>query len=151
MALEREYVLPHLIAKLADDDPNRTFYQQVDGPEFTHAQFHNGNLIWAEAFRRAGIEAGRNVAVMMPTNVDAYHAWMGLAWLRAIEVPLNTMFRGRMLAYIVDNCDADTIVIGSAFVDRLAEIAAELPKLKTVIVPDADDGRHRSSVHGADT
>ncbi len=138
MALDRDLVLPHLIAKLARDTPDRTFYQQVDGPERTHVQFHNGNMVWAGAFRRLRIEAGRTVAVMMPTTVDAYHAWMGLAWLRAIEVPLNTMFRGRMLSYIVDNCDAETLVIGSAFVDRLPEIAGELPKLKTVIVPDAE-------------
>lgn len=138
MALDRDLVLPHLIAQLATDAPDRIFYQQVDGPEFTRAQFHEGNRRWADAFRRLGIEAGQNVAVMMPTNVEAYHAWMGLAWLRAIEVPLNTMFRGRMLAYIVDNCDAETFVMGSAFVDRLPEIATELPKLKRVIVPDAD-------------
>jgi crotonobetaine/carnitine-CoA ligase len=136
--LDRDLVLPHLIAKLASESADRLFYQQVDGPELTHAQFHEGNLRWADAFRRLGIEAGQNVAVMMPTTVDAYHAWMGLAWLRAIEVPLNTMFRGRMLSYIVDNCDAETFVVGSAFVDRLPDIASDLPKLKRVIVPDAD-------------
>jgi carnitine-CoA ligase len=137
--LERELVLPHLIAKLAREAPDRVFYQQVDGPELTHAQFHEGNLLWADAFRSLGIDAGHNVAVMMPTNVDAYHAWMGLAWLCAIEVPLNTMYRDRMLRYILDNSDAATFVIGAQFADRLLDIATQLPKLRTVIVPDADE------------
>ena len=137
--LERELVLPHLIAKLARDNPDRVFYQQVDGPELTHAQFYDGNLLWADAFRAIGVEDGQTVAVMMPTTVEAYHAWMGLSWLRAIEVPLNTMYRDRMLRYILDNSDASTFVCGSQFVERLHEIAADLPKLRTVIVPDADE------------
>ncbi len=137
--LERELVLPHLIAKLAGERPDRPFMQQVDGPELSYAQFHDANLLWAGAFQRLGIEAGQNVAVMMPTRAEAYHAWLGLAWLRAIEVPLNTMYRGRMLAYILDNSDASTIVIGAQYADRLLEIAAQLPKLKTVVVPDADE------------
>src|SRR5205809_2806 len=135
--LARDLVLPLLLAKLADQRGDHPFFQQVDGPELTFAQFHEQNLVWADAFRRLGIGGGSNVAVMMPTNATAHHAWIGLAWLRAIEVPLNTMYRGRMLAYIVDNCDAGTIVIGSAYVDRLVDL--HLPKLKTVIVPDADD------------
>ena len=137
--LERDLVLPHLLAVLARERGDRVFYQQVDGPELTHAEFHDGNLTWADAFRRLGVERGQNVATMLPTNVEAYNAWMGLAWLRAIEVPMNTMYRGRMLQYIVDNSDASVLVIGSSFVDRLVEVASELPKLKTVVVPDADE------------
>jgi carnitine-CoA ligase len=137
--LERDLVLPNLIAKRAQEDPDRVFLQVVDGPELTYAELNDSNLLWADAFRRIGVEAGQNVATMMPTDAEAYHAWLGLAWLRAVEVPLNTMYRGKMLQYIVDNCDAGILMIGSEFVDRLPEIAAELPKLKTVIVPDSDD------------
>jgi crotonobetaine/carnitine-CoA ligase len=137
--LDRGLVLPHLIASLAADRGDQIYFQQVDGPELTYTELHEGNLVWADAFRRLGIQASTNVAVMMPTTVEAYHAWLGLGWLRAIEVPLNTMYRGRMLAYIVDNCDADTIVMGAQYVDRLPEIAIDVPKLKRVIVPDTDE------------
>ncbi|MEX0874525.1 MAG: AMP-binding protein [Actinomycetota bacterium] len=136
--LERDLVLPHLLAKRAREEPDRVFFQQVDGPELTYRELFEGILLWADAFRRLGVQPFENVAVMMPTNVEAYYAWMGLAWLRAVEVPMNTMFRGRMLQYIVDNADARVLVIGREFADRLAEVAADLPKLEKVIVPDAD-------------
>jgi crotonobetaine/carnitine-CoA ligase len=137
--LDRDLVLPHLIAKHARTDPDKMFIQQVDGPELTYAQFHESNLLWADAFSRLGVVAGQNVATLVPANIAAYHAWLGLAWIRAVEVPMNTMYRGQMLSYIIDNCDASTLVIGSDFVDRLAEIAADLPQLKTVVIPDHDD------------
>jgi crotonobetaine/carnitine-CoA ligase len=137
--LDRDLVLPHLIAKHAKDTPDRMFIQQVDGPQMTYAQFHEANLTWANAFTRLGINPGQNVATLVPGRIEAYPLWLGLAWIRAIEVPLNTMYRGPMLRYIIDNCDAETMVVGVDFLDRVQEIAGELPKLKTVVVPDADD------------
>ena len=137
--LDRDLVLPHLLGVRAREYGDKTFYQQVDGPELTWREFHDGNLLWADAFRRLGIQAGENVAVMMPTNVEAYHVWLGLAWLRAVEVPMNTMYRGKMLSYIIDNADARVAVMGKDYLDRLPDIAADLPKLKTVVVPDADE------------
>jgi crotonobetaine/carnitine-CoA ligase len=137
--LDRDLVLPHLIGKHAQESPEKKFIQQVDGPELTYAEFHERNLLWADAYSRLGIVAGQNVATLVPGNIAAYHAWLGLAWIRAVEVPMNTMYRGRMLSYIIDNCDAETLVIGVDFLDRLAEIAGDLPKLKTIVVPDADE------------
>ncbi len=137
--LDRDLVLPHLLAKLAREHPDRIFVQQVDGPELTYAELHERNLLWADAFRRLGVGPQHRVATMLPTTVEAYNAWMGLSWLRAIEVPLNSMYRGRMLAYVVDNCDATVLVIGKDYIDRLADVAADLGNLETVVVPDGDE------------
>ncbi len=141
--LDRDLVLPHLIAKHARERGDQTFIQQAaseDGASaMTYAEFHERSLVWANAFSRLGIGAKENVASLVPANIEAYPLWIGLAWLRAVEVPLNTMYRGQMLSYIVDNCDAETMVVGADFVERVAEIAPQLPKLKTVVVPDADD------------
>ncbi len=137
--LDRDRVLPHLLAKRAEDEPDRVFFQQIDGPELTYRQLHEGNLLWADAYRRLGVQPFENVATMLPTDVETYHSWMGLAWLRAIDVPMNTMFRDKMLQYIVDNSDAHTLVIGSEFADRLGDVASDLPKLETIVVPDSDD------------
>src|SRR5262249_25094127 len=59
------------------------------------------------------------------------------AWLGAIEVPANSAYRGHMLQYLVENSEAEVLLISERFVDRLALVADELTRLKTVIVPDA--------------
>ena len=74
---------------------------------------------------------------MLPNSFEAFFAWIGLTWLRATEVPVNNMYRGQMLQYLVDNSDAATVVISERFVPQLAEVMADLPKVQTVVVPDA--------------
>jgi crotonobetaine/carnitine-CoA ligase len=46
------------------------------------------------------------------------------------------MYRGTMLRYLVENAEAETLLIAERFVDRLAEVAGDLTRLKRVIVPD---------------
>jgi crotonobetaine/carnitine-CoA ligase len=74
---------------------------------------------------------------MVPNSVTAFSAWLGTAWLRAVEVPVNAGYRGRMLSYVIRNSGARVAVVASRYVDRLAEIADESGQLQTVIVPDA--------------
>jgi carnitine-CoA ligase len=80
------------------------------------------------------VSAGDRVVTMLPASVKASCAWLGAAWLRAIEVPCNTEYRGRMLGYLVANSGAHTIVIADQYLDRLVEVASEVPDLKTVVV-----------------
>jgi crotonobetaine/carnitine-CoA ligase len=76
---------------------------------------------------------------MLPNSFEAFHAWLGLAWLGATEVPANTMYRGQMLRYLIENSTATALVISERFVPQLVDVASELPQLETVVVPDTDD------------
>jgi crotonobetaine/carnitine-CoA ligase len=135
--LERELVLPHLLAKLARDEPDAIAMQEVDGHAETRRALHETNLLWADAYRRLGIEPGDHVVTMLPNSFAAFHAWLGLCWLGATEVPTNTMYRGDMLRYLVTDSAARTVVISERYLDALAGVAGQLPDLATVVVPDA--------------
>jgi crotonobetaine/carnitine-CoA ligase len=104
---------------------------------------------WADAFRGLGVEAGDTVLTMLPNSFEAYFAWLGLGWLRAIEVPVNTMYRGQMLQYIVENTEAATALVAERFVDRLSDAATAAGTLKNVVVPD--DAFFRQAATGDDT
>ncbi len=136
--LERDHVLPHLLARLADEQPDAIAMQDVAGRELTRRELHEENLRWADAFRRAGVAPGEHVVTMLPNSFEAFHAWLGLTWLGAIEVPANNMYRGQMLRYLIDNSEATTLVLSERFVPQLAEVAADLGALSTVVVLDAD-------------
>ena len=92
--LARSKVLPQLLAGLAADDPDAIAMQDVDGRIETRRELHETNLRWADAYRRLGVRAGERVVTMLPNSFEAYHAWLGLCWLGATEVPANTMYRG---------------------------------------------------------
>ena len=137
--LDRECVLPHLLARLAADEPDAIAMQDVGGRELTRRDLHATNLRWADALRRVGVRAGEHVVTMLPNSFEAFHAWLAVAWLGATEVPANTMYRGEMLRYLIENSGARTLVISERFLPQLEEVASQLPQLATIVVPDADD------------
>jgi carnitine-CoA ligase len=134
--LEQDQVLPNLIARRAGATPERLAIQCVDGTALTYGQLHDENMRWAAAYRRAGVEAGDHVASMVVHSFASYSVWLGLSWLRAVEVPANTGYRGAMLAYLIENSEARLLVISAQFCDRLAEVAGRLTRLETVVILD---------------
>jgi crotonobetaine/carnitine-CoA ligase len=135
--IDRHLVLPHRLADLAAERPDLPAMIDVGGRSLTWARFHDANLRWAAAYRAAGVGAGDTVVTMLPNSFEAYHAWIGAAWLRAIEVPANNMYRGHMLQYLLNDSDATVLVIAERFVDRLELVAGDVAHLRTVVVPDA--------------
>ena len=113
--------------------------EDVEGRSMTYAELDSEQRRWAGALRRVGIEPGENVVTMVPNSFESYLVWLGVAWLRAIEVPTNNMYLGEMLRYLVTNSNARYAVISQRYLDRLIEIAPTLERLEAVVVPDADD------------
>ena len=121
--LARELVLPHLLADRAAECPDRTFLEEVDGRSISYGDLHRYTLTWADAYRRLGITAGDRVAVMLPTGIDAVSAWLGLSWLRAWEVPVNTGYVGRMLHYLLEHSRSKLLVTAADYLERLGDVA----------------------------
>lgn len=136
--LHRSQLAPHGIAHWAGVSPDRVAVKHADegGRRLTYRELHTSVLRWAAAYRRLGVGAGTHVATMIPNSPEAYIAWMGLGWLKAVEVPLNNAYVGKMLQYTLDQSDSSVLVVHRRFVDRLAPIANELPTLKKVVVID---------------
>jgi crotonobetaine/carnitine-CoA ligase len=136
--LDRRFLAPHAVAHWASVTPSGVASQHVEGPSLTYAELHASALTWAAALARLGIGRHDHVATMLPIGFHAQLAMLGLGWLRAIDVPVNAAYRGRLLHYVLQHADVTTLVIADEYVDRLAEVAAELPDLHTVIVVDGD-------------
>jgi crotonobetaine/carnitine-CoA ligase len=130
--------LPWAVQSWAEHDPDRPFIHEVGGSSRTYGQFQEDALRWADAFRRVGITPGDSVPSIARTSIAAEEHWIGLGWLRALHVGVNTEFRGRSLSYVLTNCQATHMICAREFLDRVAEIGSELELLKLVIVPDAD-------------
>jgi carnitine-CoA ligase len=138
--LERDCVLPHLIARRAEREPDALAMQDVDGREVTCRELHDTVLRWADAYRKVGVRAGEHVVTMLPNSFEAFYAWLGLTWLGATEVPANTMYHGEMLRYLVENSDAEVVLVSERFLQQLGEVFAAaggaLDRVRTVVVPD---------------
>jgi crotonobetaine/carnitine-CoA ligase len=135
--LTRELVLPHLLSQCARERADGACIQDVSGPALSHGEVVDGFLRWAGMLRALGVEPGHTVVNFQPHRLDSYLSWLGIAWLRAIEVPVNTGYRGAMLRYLIENSGARIAIVAECFLDRLADVAGELDPDLVVLVPDA--------------
>jgi crotonobetaine/carnitine-CoA ligase len=129
--------LPEVIARRAADTPDRPFLVDITNDRaLTYGEAHDFVLRWAGALRALGVSAGDRVAVMLPNCMDAVGSWLGIAWVRGYEVPLNTAFRGYMLEYLLNDSGATIAIVAERYLDRIEEVLDATPTLTTVIVPD---------------
>ena len=64
--------------------------------------------------------------------------------LGLVAVPLSYRFTAEEMAYVIDNSDATTVVVDAEQAPLVAEVRAEIPKVRTVVVfgGAAPDGLH---------
>jgi crotonobetaine/carnitine-CoA ligase len=129
-----EQVVPLMIERHARRTPDRRFLEEVGGTSMTFAETQHEANRWATALRRAGVQAGTPVLSMLPNCTTCVCAWLGIAWLKAIEVPVHTAYYGQMLAYIINDSRASLGIVAGRYLSRLAEVADELEHLDRVIV-----------------
>ena len=74
-------------------------------------------------------------------GLESLAVWLGLSSIGAIDAATNPEFRGRMLAYAINNCQPALLVVAAQYVPFVEAVAAELPTVKRVLVLDAGPSR----------
>ena len=129
----KDRTLGNLVATRARELGDKTFLYFRD-QEISYKEFDRKSNTVANNLQRMGIGKGDKVAIMMPNCPEWYYVWLGLAKIGAIEVPLNTAYRGDLLGYQIDQSDSRWVVIQDQLVDRLGIIQENLSKVERVVV-----------------
>jgi crotonobetaine/carnitine-CoA ligase len=125
---------------MAAEHPDRPFVVEADGRTATYGEFHTESLVWASAYRSLGLEAGDNVVTMVRPSVDAYASWLGMCWLKVVDVGCNTDYQGSMLAYLVNQSRSRVALVDAQLLARFVALAGDVPGLQTVVVLGDDAG-----------
>jgi len=109
----------------------------------TYAEVDRDASRAANGLRRLGAGTGAKIAIMAANSHAFIDAWLGAAKAGAVYVPINTDYKGDILRYQLGKADVTHIAIDASLLPRLEAVAADLPKLKHVIVtsraPDLPD------------
>lgn len=81
---------------------------------YTYREIHDRARAVAAELRRQGIQKGDKVCTFLGNSPDYLAIWFGIAKAGAIMVPLNVDFHGDILSFIIENCEAETIVLEEA-------------------------------------
>jgi crotonobetaine/carnitine-CoA ligase len=132
------------IAKILDDKANLhkdKIFLFYDDQQTSYGQLNERANIAANAFLHLGLKEGDKVAVLLENCPEFLYVWFGLAKIGVWIVPVNIGLRGEGLAYIINHCDAETLVVSLSCVENINFIRQELKHIKTIIV-DAGSGSH---------
>jgi crotonobetaine/carnitine-CoA ligase len=100
----------------------------------TYAEVDRFSDRMAAGLASLGLGVGSHACTMMKNSVQSVDVWFGLCKIGAIEIPVNTANRGNALQYMIDQSDSTLLAIDEEYVERLASVADQLPKLTDVII-----------------
>ena len=127
------YVLGELIEDRAKRNGDRIFLYFKD-PSYSYNDMDRNANRCANAFLKQGIKKGDKVSIMLPNCPEYMFIWFGSARVGAVEVPINTSYKGEFLRHIIDQSDSKMLFIDREWLDRLKLIQDDLKKLEKVVV-----------------
>lgn len=134
MTLPTQETLPAIVNRMAATDPHRHFIRTVDGKAATWAELQESMTLWSARFLALGVTRGDVVVTVLDTGLDSVAVWLGLASIGAVDAATNPEFRGRMLAYAINNCAPTLLVVSSPHLSALDSVATELHTVTRVLV-----------------
>lgn len=119
---------------------------EIDGRAKSYRAIDDDSRRLAAGLRSLGIEADEHVSLMMANSLENVDAWFAMCRAGIVEVPINHANRGYLLHYIIDQSDSVAVVVDEGFANRIEQIAADLPKVRHLIVNRSSQGALEVSV-----
>lgn len=116
---ESEAVAHLLLERRAADAPDALFFSFLD-ERWTLGDFNTRTNRVARNLQARGVQKGTHVLVLMDTSVDYMLLWFALSKIGAVEVPVNTAYRGDLLRHVVETSRATVCVMDQRFEEIVA-------------------------------
>jgi crotonobetaine/carnitine-CoA ligase len=125
-----------LMERWLQECPDKVFLTFGDtGEEWTYRAFRTMVIQTAIGLQLLGVAQGDHVLVWLPNGREHLRVYFAINYLGAVFVPINTAYKGALLAHVIDNSDASLAVVHSDLVPRLAEVP--IARLHTAVVVGA--------------
>ena len=125
-------VLPTMLDRQAERLGDAPLVIFDSGPTWSYAETRRIARGTAAALEKLGVRRGDCVLVWLPDSPMIVRVSLGLYYIGAIFVPLNTEYVGTILKQIIDYSKTELMIAHKDFVDRLVGI--EFAHLRRIIV-----------------
>jgi crotonobetaine/carnitine-CoA ligase len=133
-------VARYLIDRWASVKPDETYVLFEDGRTWSYAELRRRVLTKAAGLQGLGVARGDHVVVWLPSGPDVLLAFYAVTYLGAVFVPINTAYRGGILAHVLANAGARIAILHPDLLVRLTEIdpvaATRLVLTTSIAAPD---------------
>ncbi len=126
-------VIDALAGRLAADPDGP--YLDFEGDGWSARRMADAAAALAGAWRRYGIVRGDRIATLIENQPEQVVTFFAAAFLGAIQVPINTAYKGEFLRHVLVDSGARIMVVQQDLADRVALVAGpETPDLEHVVV-----------------
>src|SRR5689334_21777201 len=108
------------------------------GRSRSYAEVQRLSWVIARALARSGVRPGDKVAVLSGNDPDAFSCVFGIARAGAVWCSVNPRNEAAENRELLDLFDCACLIFQGAFAPLVAQIAADLPKLATLVCLDRD-------------
>nr|WP_240940586.1 AMP-binding protein [Planosporangium flavigriseum] len=127
-------VLPDVLRARVAESPDSTFFQTVGGSPVTYRETYERACSVGNGLVTLGVDKGECVVIMADNAADPLYTWLGILLAGAVDVAINTAYRGHSLEHALQNSRARTMFVDEKFLPRIAEIRESLTYLQTLVV-----------------
>lgn len=134
--------LPVKLLALAKSQGEREALVWTQG-SLTYSELAKSMDYLAAGLQNLGLTKGDRVALQLlnvPEFVIAYYAIMRFG---GVVVPLNPLYKGREVEYIIADSGAKALITAPAFVEAIEGVRANLAEFSYLIVTDGEEGPER--------
>lgn len=125
------------LRRAAQEVPEQTFIRMASG-EWTYRQIDEESDRLAAGLHAQGVRAGHHVSLMLPNCIEMAVLWFALAKLCAVAAPVNTSFRGTVLADAVNLVESRLAVVHATLHAQWGEVQGQLATATQVFVVGAE-------------
>ncbi|MEI8305012.1 MAG: AMP-binding protein [Burkholderiales bacterium] len=113
-----------LMERWVRECPDKVFLEFADdGERWTYRQFRELVVQTALGLQRLGVAQGHHVLVWLPNSREHLRVFFALNYLGAVFVPINTAYKGALLAHVIENSDARLAIVHAELAPRLDGVA----------------------------
>ncbi|MGW1026762.1 AMP-binding protein [Streptomyces sp. NPDC002577] len=120
-----QFPLPQLIRKWAEQIPDKAALTSVGQGSVSWRELRSNGLDWAGWLRECGVRSGDRVVTLVPQSLESHYVWLGCAAIGAVEVSVNTEFRGEWLRHAINVSQATTIVLSKRYLPQVEAVLAD--------------------------
>lgn len=104
--------------------------------QWTYAQLDDQINQAANGLKKLGIGKGDRVGLLMINSPYFIISYFAVVKLGAIVVPINVMFKGGEIAYLLNDSQAVALITGPMFMPLVNELRGQLKTVKDVVLID---------------
>jgi crotonobetaine/carnitine-CoA ligase len=120
-----------VLAECADREPDRPALTEGT-TRLSRGELFETARVAAGFFTRTG--SGAPVGLMLDDHLDHVRALTGLCLAGGLQVPVNTAYRGDLLAHVLADAGVETLVVEARYLARLSELRDRLSSLRRLVV-----------------